>query len=230
MTHPRNGPVESVRALPRAIVLDFDGTVLESEAIKTAVFEEVASRFPEHLATFLTYHEAHRSLGRVMKFTYLVEVLLRRPGDRWLIEELTDHFARRVSERLAEAPLVAGARDFLAEYAPQVPIYLASVTPEAELVERVERHGLRPYFVRIYGDPPTKKETAVALVVGAHGGDPRRVLLVGDSPSDLRVAEAIGAEFIPRDSGMSFPPGVGRPRRDLSEVAAQLRSRSVTGR
>ncbi len=211
---------------PAAIVLDMDGVILESEGIKTEVFHAMFAEHPDHAAAMAAYHADHPSLPRRRKFERLAE-LLGRAGDAGLVDELVATFSSRVLERIAAAPFVRGAAEFLAEFAGSVPLYLASVTPEAELRKIVARKGIADRFVRVFGDPPITKEEAVRIVVAAHGADPAAVVLVGDAPADLAVAMATGVEFVGRDSGISFPPPAPALNADMREIAAAMRLRAI---
>ena len=71
----------------RALILDFDGVIVESNALKTEAFEAVFSRFPEHAAAMLAYHHAHVSESRYAKFEHLAE-RLGKPRDDVLMAEL----------------------------------------------------------------------------------------------------------------------------------------------
>lgn len=205
----------------RALILDFDGVVLESNGLKTEVFREVFARFPEHAEYMMEWHDAHISLSRYAKFEHLVFLRLGRPGDRALVEELAAEFSRRIFERVCTCPEVPGAVAFLEHGAARVPIHLASVTPEPELRSILDRRGLRRYFTSIFGCPPWTKPAAVASIVGTYGG-PHGLAFIGDSPGDRAAADSAGVEFIGRDSGIPYDPMPSSLYRDMTAVAAAV--------
>jgi phosphoglycolate phosphatase-like HAD superfamily hydrolase len=210
------------------LVLDFDGVLVESNGIKTAAFRDVFARFPEHQSRMLAFHEEHVSLSRYAKFEYLVGTLLGRPGDDALVAELAADFSRRVVERVATCVEVPGAHEFLAEFAARVPTYLASVTPDAELREILDRRGLRRWFADVFGFPPQSKRAAVESVIERHGVDRAHVMLIGDSQGDLEVAREAGVQFIARNSGLPFDePGL-QTYPDLYAIADIVRQRIPT--
>lgn len=209
------------------LVLDFDGVILESEGVKTETFREVASRFPDHVDAFMVYHRAHPTEPRAAKFQYFVAEMLGRPDDRTLIEELTAVFSARVQEQLADCPLVAGSLEFLEEFAPRLPLYLASITPEAALLAVVKQRNLHRFFAEIFGYPPRRKSHAVARALARVNGDRTRAALVGDSPSDLQLATEAGIEFIGRDSGVPFDDDGVTLHPDMYGVADVVRSRCL---
>ena len=72
---------------PRAIILDFDGVVLESNDAKTAAFAELAAQYPVEGPQLMAFHLANQSLPRRYKLRHFADVL-GRPGDAGLISEL----------------------------------------------------------------------------------------------------------------------------------------------
>lgn len=209
----------------RVLVVDFDGVILESNDVKTEAFRDVFERFPEHREAMMAFHFANLSVSRFAKFDALLERLGRR-DDAVLRAELAADYSRRVLERMASVPLVAGAEAFLREITPRLPVYLASVTPADNLDAILARRGLRAWFRDVYGCPPWTKPGAVRDVLRREACVAHDALLLGDSAADQRAAAEAGVEFIARDSGLPFddpaPPLVFP---DLVAVATHLRDR-----
>lgn len=210
---------------PRALILDFDGVILESNHLKTEAFAELFGRFPEHRDAMMAYHAAHVSEPRHAKFRHLVVERLGWADGEALVGELAEEFSRRILGRMDECPTVKGAVAFLEEFAARLPLYLASVTPEAELLEVLRRRNLGRYFAAVYGCPPWTKAAAVAAVIARHGGDPHGIVLIGDSAGDQGAARRAGIEFIARDSGLPFEEPRPPAYPDAEAVGAGLRRR-----
>ncbi|GMV21715.1 MAG: hypothetical protein AMXMBFR57_16640 [Acidimicrobiia bacterium] len=209
----------------RVLVLDFDGVILESNDLKTAVFDEVFAQYPEHHAAMMAFHREHQSSSRYVKFAHLVEARLRRPGDTNLINGLAEEFSRRLADRMTACAPVPGALELLERFSGIVPTYLASVTPQAELESVLGRRALSRHFQAVYGCPPWEKARAVADIVQRHGGVTAGVLLVGDSAGDQRAALTAGVDFVARDSGLPFDTCPDVMCHDMFEVAEVLRAR-----
>ena len=192
----------------RVVILDFDGVILESNAVKTDAFAEVFARFPEHAEAMMSFHRANVSASRFMKFDHLVNELLGRPNDAALRQQLAEDFSRSAQEGIARVPFVPGAESFLAEFSPRVPLYLASVTPAPDLDATLARRDLTRFFRGVYGCPPWTKSAAVRDILERESCLPSETVLVGDSMGDLRAAAENGIAFIARDSGLPFetPP------------------------
>jgi phosphoglycolate phosphatase-like HAD superfamily hydrolase len=209
----------------RALILDFDGVLVESNAIKTLAFEAVFSRFPDHTAHMMAYHHAHVSDSRYAKFRYFVTERLGRPADDPLVEELAAALSLEVRDQITRCPEVRGAADFLRAVSSRVPVYLASVTPQAELDGILAGRAWTRFFARVYGCPPWTKVTALADIVSVAGGADG-IVFIGDSAGDQRASEAAGVEFLGRDSGLPFdapaPPCVADMREALTRLEPRL--------
>lgn len=177
-----------------AIILDFDGVILESAALKAQVFEELFARYPDVQDRAVAFHRARPGISRERKFGHLVNDLLGR-SDPALVSSLSAEFGCIVEERIATCHLVTGAAALLTRWHGRVPLYVASSTPETELVRIVARLGLRSFFARVAGDTGPKPRLVAGLVADEHLV-PTRTWFLGDSVSDFEAAVASGVHFI----------------------------------
>jgi len=207
-----------------ALILDFDGVILESNGLKTLAFERVFARFPEHAAAMMAYHHAHVSESRFDKFRHLVTARLGRAGDDPLVGELAAAFSAEMLRQLDACRFVPGAPELLARVTGRVPVFLASVTPQDELEAILTRRGLMPHFTAVYGCPPWTKSRAIAEIL-ARTGDPSSVLFIGDSAGDQRAAREAGVEFIARDSGLRFDDPQPPRFPDMYQIARIIEER-----
>ena len=95
-------------------LFDCDGVLLDSNAVKTDAFHELALPFGEDVADALVAH--HRQYGGVSRFKkvrYLYEELLERRDAEAEIEAGIEEYGRLVKERLLACPETPGLRDFL---------------------------------------------------------------------------------------------------------------------
>jgi phosphoglycolate phosphatase-like HAD superfamily hydrolase len=208
----------------RAVILDFDGVLLESNDLKTRAFDAVFARFPEHHAAMMAFHHANVSASRYDKFRYLVTSKLGKPADDTLVDDLAASFSEATRRHLAACPWVPGAEAFLRRVKGRLPIYLASMTPQQELEDAVAHRGIADIFTAVYGCPPWAKAQAIADVV-AHEGGGHGVVFIGDSAGDQRAALAAGVEFIARDSGLAFDDPRPRTFPDLIAIGEALGDR-----
>lgn len=209
----------------RAVILDFDGVIVESNQEKTRAFGDLFDRYPTYRDAMMAYHMAHYSTPRMAKFEHFVYTLMGRPEDAAGVAAMAQQFSTLVKDRVVSCPEVRGARDFLEEYSVQVPLYLASVTPLEELTEILRLRGLTRYFTEVFGDPPFRKKEAIQRVLAAGRLRPSETMFVGDAVSDYAVSEECGLEFIGRNSGLPFDGIDIILCRDLKEIADRIRPR-----
>jgi phosphoglycolate phosphatase-like HAD superfamily hydrolase len=209
----------------RAIILDFDGVLVESQEAKLSAFENLFGIYPAYQNAMMDYHLANYSSSRMMKFEYYVYDLMQRPGDSRAVQAMADQFSEFVVQRVIACPEVPGAREFLDEFSHQVPLYVSSVTPESELRSIIHTRGIESFFVEVFGDPPWQKPDAIRSVLKRERLLPSEIIFVGDCASDYRTAVETGVEFVARNSGLPFN-GVGLKRyNDLYEIANVIRER-----
>ena len=206
----------------RAIILDFDGVLVESNEAKTHAFEDLFALYPVYRDAMMEYHLANYSRPRMMKFEYYVYELMGRLGDVAMVQAMAHQFSEFAVRRVVACPDVPGARAFLDEFSPQVPLYISSVTPQDELRKIVRARGIDSFFVEVFGDPPCKKQDAIRAVLSREKLLPSQVVFVGDSASDYHAAVDAGLEFMGRDSGLPFDGIEIELYHDLYEIAEYL--------
>lgn len=208
----------------RAMILDFDGVLVESNAVKTLAFAELFAHYPEHQTTMIDYHLSHLAQPRQLKFEYLAE-LLGRKGDRGFLDQLGAEFSQIVQAKVIAAPAVVGATAFLAEFSQRLPLYIASVTPQAELQQILQARGWLAYFQAVFGNPPWPKPEAIRQILHREQLLAAEVVFIGDALSDYQAALATGVEFIARNSGLPLPGVVGQRYDHLDAIAPVIRQR-----
>jgi phosphoglycolate phosphatase len=209
----------------RAIVLDFDGVLLESEPVKAGVFDEVFAEYPAHAAAMTAYNRAHAALPRRTKFEHCVFTIMERPGDLDAVDVLARRFSERVVAQVIACAPVPGAEAFLDEFSGRVPLFVSSVTPEPELNTIIRARGWERHFRCVFGDPPTRKPDAIRAILAREQLDPGDVVFVGDSEGDYLAAGATGVGFIGRDSGGALSRAGVETYPDMTAIAAVLRPR-----
>ena len=208
-----------------AIVLDFDGVLVESNEAKLAAFKDLFALYPIYHDAMMDYHLVNYSLPRMMKFEYYVYNLMKRPRDVATVQAMAVQFSKLVADRVLSCSDVPGARDFLDEFCHQVPLYVSSVTPESELRNIIHGRGMESFFADVFGDPPWQKPHAIRAVLTREQLLPSELIFIGDSVSDYHAALETGAVFVARDSGLPFNGIEIKPYRDLYEIADVIRNR-----
>jgi HAD superfamily hydrolase (TIGR01549 family) len=209
-----------------AILLDFDGVLVESVDIKTEAFRTLFSFSPSHVDEIVHYHLNNAGISRFEKFRHIYENILHEHLTDEQSRHLSDRFSSLVIDAVAGAPYVGGAERFLSEYCKKVPLYVISATPEQELKQIITRKGMEHFFRGIYGSPKRKAENLKILITTARLSK-ANTLYVGDAINDLNAARQAGVRFIGRiRPGIADPfigcAGVEKTVRDLDELSQYI--------
>ncbi len=205
-------------------MFDFDGVLVESVDTKTRAFASLyAEHGPDVVERVVAFHLHHGGLSRYEKFRYGHEVVLGRPLPPEESARLAARFAALVVDAVIAAPWVAGAREFVLAHHRELPLFIASGTPQDELLAIAERRAMAPYFAEVLGSPAKKDELLRGLIARRRLA-PERVIFVGDSITDYDAARATGCAFrgrVPPGAASPFPPDTDTAP-DLHGLAARL--------
>ena len=194
-----------------SIIFDFDGVVVESVDIKTEAFAALyAPHGPEIVAKVIHHHLEHGSVSRFEKLRVFEEQFLGRPVTSAQLDALAQRFSDLVEEQVVHCPWVCGALELLETAAHETQLFVASGTPEDELIRIVRRRGISRFFKAVRGSP-TKKVQIVRELVATFALSPSRTLMIGDSLGDYDAADASGLRFVGRVApglANSFSPNV----------------------
>ena len=187
----------------KVIILDFDGTIVESVGIKDAAFRELFKGFPEHIDEIMAYHLSHNATIRFEKFEFIYRNILNQPYSEGIKENLSKRFSQLVFDKIAECAYVDGALEFLDYFGNIVPLYLVSMSPEDELGKILKKRGLTQYFKKVYPSS-WKKGDAINDILRREDALPHETVFVGDAYEDYAAARSVNAFFIGRNSNKSF--------------------------
>ncbi|MDZ4735049.1 MAG: HAD hydrolase-like protein [Rhodospirillaceae bacterium] len=181
----------------KAVVFDFDGTLIDSADAKRDAFFRL---FPAG--------EPYRAIVK--------RVLAIDPdGSRHdviprMIEAMTAHqlplplgqnainrigaYGQAVYAAQCAAAECPGAATLLRTLKGQTALYISSNTPEPDLTNLVAARGWSDLIDGLFGHPRDKSET-LAMLVERHDGAKDDVAVVGDGESDERAARDVGCPF-----------------------------------
>lgn len=208
---------------PEGIIFDFDGVLVESVDVKTRAFAALYSQYgPEVVAKVVAYHLEHGGVSRFGKFRHFHQEFLGRKLSESEERELDARFSRLVEDAVVGSPWVPGAREALEQYHGEIPLFIASGTPDAELKRIVARRAMSRYFVSVHGAPETKAEI-IARILTERRLQPKDLLMVGDSRTDYEGAASNGVRFLARVGAGDGPfPSHVPTIRDLRELTRFL--------
>jgi phosphoglycolate phosphatase-like HAD superfamily hydrolase len=181
---------------------DFDGVIKDSVAVKSVGFEQLFAPYgPQIAARVRQHHEANGGVSRFDK----IPIYLGWAGEPVTparVAEFCDRFAALVLQAVVDSPWVPGVRQYLQAHHASQPFVLVTATPQAEM-ERILQELVIASCFRAVAGAPTPKATAVGGKLAQFACSPQRALLVGDSETDLRAAEANGVRFLLRRTALN---------------------------
>ena len=216
------------KALPiRALALDFDGTLVDSNEIKHRAFFEVVADVPGAAPLMREILEDPNAGDRYSIFRRLAEKLAERAPDA---SQLIERYGSRCEEQILRA-LDESALDELfgdlsrSGYA----AFVVSATPERDLRSLLQRTALPSRLRGVFGRPRSKVDILEALLT-EQGWQSGELLVVGDQETDQLAARKAGCPFVgvgPDLDGLERPPKHRLPT--VFELPALLRERASRG-
>lgn len=182
----------------RALVFDFDGVILDTEAGVFTSWREIFDEHGEQLSLDWWLTDVMGTAEHVDVLDVLERRLGRRLADRDAIG--ARRRARRQALLDALAPL-AGVEDLItAAVDAGVPLAVASSSSRRWVQGHLEHHGLLGHFdVLRCGDEVEHGKPAPDLfraAVAALGVEPRHAVAIEDSPNGIRAARAAGLRVV----------------------------------
>lgn len=213
----------------RAIILDFDGVILESVEVKTEAFRSLFADVPEHVDEIVEYHRENTGVSRFDKFRHIYASILERDLPDKEFDRLSARYHELVIDGVLAARYVAGAEAFLERFSCRISLHVVSASPEGELRDIIAKRGMARYFRGIFG-APRRKADCIRAIRDLEHLDPLQVLFVGDALNDYRAAREAGVPFAGRvhpgePDRFTGTEGVVAVVRDLEGLARFLEGR-----
>ncbi len=191
----------------RALVFDFDGTLVDSNPIKWRAFEVCFGDFPDQLPEILAYCRSFNHTPRDVKFRSIYETILRRPYGPDIEQGLLKRFERETTEQIIEAAEIPGAEELLRSVCRTHETAVLSSTPSEPLRAILERRGWKRYFKWIQGAPVDKARWLREL--RSRQGIPLdSIIFFGDTAEDRDAALKSRCRFVHVGDTLETAPGI----------------------
>ncbi|MEO7239175.1 MAG: HAD family hydrolase [Gemmatimonadales bacterium] len=205
------------------VVFDFDGVLVDSNAVKRRAYRDIFADTPGSEAVVEAVLQSNTEDDRFGVIRAILQGLGRN-GQGTAQEGLLAQYAERYNticeEHATVCPEVRGASPALARLAVSHPLYIISATPEEPLRRIVSRRGWSHYFRDVLGRPRSKSENLARVIQheGIQGSD---IVFVGDGRRDLDAASEAGCRFVGvRNAFNDFDPAGLTLVNDLTGLAA----------
>ena len=142
----------------KAIIFDFDGVICESVEAKTEAFRRLFENYPEHLESILQFHIQNGGMSRYEKFKIIYRDFLKLELTEEKSKELGRKFSEYSYQPVLNSEFVKGAYEFLNKYYKELFLFVASGTPQEEMISIVQERNLTRFFRKVYGSPRGKFE------------------------------------------------------------------------
>lgn len=179
----------------RALVFDFDGTLVDSNPIKWRAFEACFAEFGERRDEILDYCLGHHAVPRSDKFRHVYEHIVKLPYTAGTEASLHERFLALTTAQIAAAPEIPGAARFLAWARRRHLTALLSSTPHETLLDILGRRGWSELFAAVRG-APVAKGAWLSAWRERHGLGGPEVVVFGDTAEDAEAAAVAGCAFV----------------------------------
>lgn len=181
----------------KVIFWDFDGVLLDSNAVRDLGFERVLSEFPkDQVDRLLAFHQANGGLSRYVKFRYFFEEIRKESISESEILIWAERFSTIMKGLLVNPKLlIEETLNFVKENQRKYIMHVTSGSDQDELRFLCKSLGIDHLFSSIHGSPKPKKEWVKELIE-IYGYSKEECILIGDSINDWEAATENGIKFL----------------------------------
>lgn len=181
----------------RCVVFDFDGTLVDSNAIKYDSFFDVAGELPGGVETMAAVIDCQTNATRYEIFDCFVnDMQIPQSQQAALSCEMAAKYTALCYSEISKATEIMGIQAALGRLAEQgLRLYVSSATPTEPLRALIRARGWHKTFHGVYG-APSPKEKHVRRILREGGWAPEELVYVGDSDADAIAAAETGCGFI----------------------------------
>jgi len=176
---------------------DFDGVIMDSNAVRDSGFEEVLKEYPQtEVDALMAFHRENGGLSRYVKFRYFFEDIRSESITKEEVNIWADKFSKIMMQLLINSDLlIQETLNFIKANTEKYKMHIVSGSDQTELRKICESLDIAKYFNSIHGSP-TPKNDLVAELLQTHSYDKSTCLLIGDSKNDFEASKINGIQFM----------------------------------
>jgi len=173
------------------IFWDFDGVLLNSNAIRDWGFIKVLADFPQvEVNQLLDFHHKNGGLSRYVKFRYFFEKIRGECVTEDQIKEWAIRFSTTVLGELINPGLIIPETiAFVRNNYQNYQMHIVSGSDGAELNQVCKKLEIAKYFISIHGSPTSKTEL-INQLINKNNYNPKTCILIGDSINDFEASKS----------------------------------------
>jgi phosphoglycolate phosphatase-like HAD superfamily hydrolase len=175
----------------KIILWDFDGVLMNSNAVRDIGFEKVLANYPKHqVDKLMKFHQANGGLSRYVKFRYFYEEVLKQAVIDEQIQAMATSFSLIMKSLLVNPDLlIQDSLEFVKQqFEQKTPMHIVSGSDQTELRFLCKELNIDHYFLSIHGSP-TAKKILVKSVIEENRYSKENIVLIGDSINDFEAAK-----------------------------------------
>jgi len=179
------------------IFWDFDGVIMDSNAIRDLGFIEALNGYPKNeVDALMKFHQDNGGLSRYVKFRYFFEAIRGESISDAQVKLWAEKFSKIMMQLLIKPNLlIQETLDFIKVNAHNYNMHIVSGSDQTELRFICKSFDIAHYFNSIHGSP-TSKNNLVGTLLEEHSYDKNTCLLIGDSNNDYEAANLNGIRFM----------------------------------
>jgi phosphoglycolate phosphatase-like HAD superfamily hydrolase len=182
---------------------DFDGVVKDSVEVKSTAFDNLFSPFGEDISSRVRqHHESHGGVSRFEKIP-LYLTWANEPETPAKIQEFCNQFSTLVLQAVIDAPWIPGVREYLLLNSTKQYFVLVTATPQDEIQQILAALDIAHCFREVHG-APKHKASAIKDVLARLNYAPANALMIGDSETDMKAAQANSVPFLLRRTPLNL--------------------------
>jgi phosphoglycolate phosphatase-like HAD superfamily hydrolase len=181
----------------RVVVFDFDGTLVDSNAIKHRCFDEVVAGLPGGADALAMARRGGGDRYRIFRAVARRLNPTDGPNDAAALgQTLAAEYTRCCLQGIAAAPERRGAHATLRALRRQgVKVWINSATPGRDMQSLLRARGFLPLVDGALGAPRSKLQN-LRTILAAERAKPRQAVVVGDGSDDEAAARRAGTWFV----------------------------------
>ena len=179
------------------IFWDFDGIIKDSLEVKEVAFGDLFHASGKDIvAKVRAHHNENSGISRFEKIPLYLDWSGITPTPE-IINEFCNRFSNLTLQRIIDSPWVPGIREYLMTHHSRQSFILLTAMPQVEIEHIIDILGISGLFQQVFGSP-AKKIDIIARVLQERNINRNRVLVVGDTETDILAAKANRVNFLLR--------------------------------